>query len=159
MHFTERKISQTEEDSDADETTALNVTAPAAIPSITIKAIKNFEEIPEDSPLASERAAYEDDSDGSFEEKKVQFNNGKKQQPSGQSEAEDRKRRRSRHQYYRQRKYSHQDSQEEGGRERKISVQPEDSTLEVSFFVFISSKTESLINSTFTLKHVSIRTN
>lgn len=120
-----------------DETTALNVSAPAAIPSINVKAIKNYDDIPEDSPLVSERAALEDDSDGSYEEKKVQFSSGRKQQPSGQSDADERKRRRSRHQYYRQRKLSHQDSTEGESRERRISVQPEDSTLEVSLLTFL----------------------
>ena len=129
-----RKISQTEQDdSDADETTALNASAPAAVLSSTKG---KASEIPEDFPLVSERAAHEDDSDGSFEEKKVQFSNGKKLPVSIEEAREERKRRRSRHQYYRQRKYSHQDSQDgKDERERKISVQPEDSALEVSPFL------------------------
>ncbi|XP_036336298.1 band 3 anion transport protein-like [Rhagoletis pomonella] len=84
--------------------------------------------------------------DNSAEEKQVHF--GKKkavvspptlvydEQPA--DNIHERKRRRSRHQYYRQRKYSHQDSVEnkkvveENGEAgvRKVSVQPEDTTLE-----------------------------
>lgn len=95
--------------------------------------VKNYDDIPEDSPLVSERAQHEDDSDGSFEEKKVQFTSEKKNLSEQPPDPNERKRRRSRHQYYKQRKYSHQDSLENDGRERRISVQPEDSTLEVSW--------------------------
>lgn len=97
------------------------------------KAGKNYDDIPEDFPLVSERAQHEDDSDGSFEEKKVQFTSGNKN-ISEQPNPNERKRRRSRHQYYKQRKYSHQDSPDNDSRERRVSVQPEDFTLEVSCF-------------------------
>ncbi|XP_053956547.1 anion exchange protein 3 isoform X2 [Anastrepha ludens] len=107
---------------------------------------QNYDDIPEDYPLVSERAGHGDHSDNSAEEKQVHF--GKKkavvspptlvydEQPA--DNIHERKRRRSRHQYYRQRKFSHQDSVEnkkvveENGEAgvRKVSVQPEDSTLE-----------------------------
>lgn len=107
---------------------------------------QNYDDLPEDYPLVSERAGHGDHSDNSAEEKQVHF--GKKkavvspptlvydEQPA--DNIHERKRRRSRHQYYRQRKFSHQDSVEtkkvveENGEAgvRKVSVQPEDSTLE-----------------------------
>ncbi|EDW37547.1 GL16293 [Drosophila persimilis] len=112
---------------------------------------QNYDDIPEDFPLVSERAGHGDHSDNSAEEKHVQFGGaaGKKKivitppslsyddQPTDQSH--ERKRRKSRHQYYRQRKFSHQDSVEpkktieENGDAgaRRISVQPEDTALEV----------------------------
>ncbi|XP_067644614.1 band 3 anion transport protein isoform X2 [Eurosta solidaginis] len=106
----------------------------------------NYDDIPEDYPLVSERAGHGDHSDNSADEKQVHF--GKKkavvsppiliydEQPT--DNLHERKRRRSRHQYYRQRKFSHQDSGEnkkvveENGEAgvRKVSVQPEDTTLE-----------------------------
>ncbi|XP_022213729.2 anion exchange protein 3 isoform X5 [Drosophila obscura] len=111
---------------------------------------QNYDDIPEDFPLVSERAGHGDHSDNSAEEKHVQFGGaaGKKKivitppslsyddQPTDQSH--ERKRRKSRHQYYRQRKFSHQDSVEakktieENGDAgaRRISVQPEDTALE-----------------------------
>ncbi|XP_011183643.2 anion exchange protein 3 isoform X5 [Zeugodacus cucurbitae] len=107
---------------------------------------QNYDDLPEDYPLVSERAGHGDHSDNSAEEKQVHF--GKKkavvspptlvydEQPA--DNIHERKRRRSRHQYYRQRKFSHQDSVEpkkvveENGEAgvRKVSVQPEDTTLE-----------------------------
>ncbi|XP_052845767.1 anion exchange protein 3 isoform X2 [Drosophila gunungcola] len=108
---------------------------------------QNYDDIPEDFPLVSERAGHGDHSDNSVDEKHVQFGGKKKivvtppslsydEQPTDQSH--ERKRRRSRHQYYRQRKFSHQDSVdpknklEENGDAgaRRISVQPEDTALE-----------------------------
>ncbi|XP_017040442.2 anion exchange protein 3 isoform X1 [Drosophila ficusphila] len=108
---------------------------------------QNYDDIPEDFPLVSERAGHGDHSDNSLDEKHVQFGGKKKivvtppslsydEQPTDQSH--ERKRRRSRHQYYRQRKFSHQDSVEpkikleENGDAgaRRISVQPEDTALE-----------------------------
>ncbi|XP_070135793.1 band 3 anion transport protein isoform X3 [Drosophila bipectinata] len=108
---------------------------------------QNYDDIPEDCPLVSERAGHGDHSDNSADEKRVQFGDKKKlvvtppnlsydEQPTDQSH--ERKRRRSRHQYYRQRKFSHQDSVEpkktleENGDAgaRRISVQPEDTALE-----------------------------
>ncbi|XP_020816601.1 anion exchange protein 3 isoform X5 [Drosophila serrata] len=108
---------------------------------------QNYDDIPEDFPLVSERAGHGDHSDNSLDEKHVQFGGKKKivvtppslsydDQPTDQSH--ERKRRRSRHQYYRQRKFSHQDSVEpkktleENGDAgaRRISVQPEDTALE-----------------------------
>ncbi|KAH8380652.1 hypothetical protein KR009_011982 [Drosophila setifemur] len=108
---------------------------------------QNYDDIPEDCPLVSERAGHGDHSDNSADEKRVQFGDKKKivvtpptlgydEQPADQSH--ERKRRRSRHQYYRQRKFSHQDSVEpkktleENGDAgaRRISVQPEDTALE-----------------------------
>ncbi|XP_037810196.1 electrogenic sodium bicarbonate cotransporter 1 isoform X2 [Lucilia sericata] len=107
---------------------------------------QNYDDIPEDFPLVSERAGHGDHSDNSADEKHVQF--GKKkatvvtppslsydEQPN--DNIHERKRRKSRHQYYRQRKFSHQDSveakkvTEENGDagNRKISA-PEDATLE-----------------------------
>ncbi|XP_015043255.2 anion exchange protein 3 isoform X6 [Drosophila pseudoobscura] len=113
---------------------------------------QNYDDIPEDFPLVSERAGHGDHSDNSAEEKHVQFGGaaGKKKivitppslsyddQPTDQSH--ERKRRKSRHQYYRQRKFSHQDSVEpkktieENGDAgaRRISVQPEDTALETN---------------------------
>nr|XP_036219891.1 band 3 anion transport protein isoform X6 [Bactrocera oleae]XP_036219892.1 band 3 anion transport protein isoform X6 [Bactrocera oleae]XP_036219893.1 band 3 anion transport protein isoform X6 [Bactrocera oleae]XP_036219894.1 band 3 anion transport protein isoform X6 [Bactrocera oleae] len=108
--------------------------------------LQNYDDLPEDYPLVSERAGHGDHSDNSAEEKQVHF--GKKkavvtpptlvydEQPA--DNIHERKRRRSRHQYYRQRKFSHQDSVEtkkvveENGEAgvRKVSVQPEDTTLE-----------------------------
>ncbi|KAL9905639.1 band 3 anion transport protein isoform X4 [Glossina fuscipes] len=105
---------------------------------------QNYDDIPEDFPLVSERAGHGDHSDTSADEKHVQF--GKKKtsvaslsyddQPS--DNVHERKRRKSRHQYYRQRKFSHQDSvepkktTEENGDAgtHKVSA-PEDSALEV----------------------------
>ncbi|CAD7003682.1 unnamed protein product [Ceratitis capitata] len=107
---------------------------------------QNYDDLPEDYPLVSERAGHGDHSDNSADEKQVHF--GKKkavvspptlvydEQPA--DNIHERKRRRSRHQYYRQRKFSHQDSVEnkkvveENGEAgvRKVSVQPEDTTLE-----------------------------
>ncbi|XP_017842081.1 anion exchange protein 3 isoform X3 [Drosophila busckii] len=109
---------------------------------------QNYDDIPEDFPLVSERAGHGDHSDNSADEKHVQFGDNKKkivitppslsydEQPTDQSH--ERKRRKSRHQYYRQRKFSHQDSVEpkktieENGDAgaRRISVQPEDTALE-----------------------------
>ncbi|KAL7734703.1 hypothetical protein ACLKA6_010995 [Drosophila palustris] len=109
---------------------------------------QNYDDIPEDFPLVSERAGHGDHSDNSADEKHVQFGDAKKkivitppslsydEQPTDQSH--ERKRRKSRHQYYRQRKFSHQDSVEpkktieENGDAgaRRISVQPEDTALE-----------------------------
>ncbi|XP_043865957.1 band 3 anion transport protein isoform X8 [Drosophila mojavensis] len=109
---------------------------------------QNYDDIPEDFPLVSERAGHGDHSDNSGDEKHVQFGDAKKkivitppslsydEQPTDQSH--ERKRRKSRHQYYRQRKFSHQDSVEpkktieENGDAgaRRISVQPEDTALE-----------------------------
>ncbi|XP_030372868.1 band 3 anion transport protein isoform X5 [Scaptodrosophila lebanonensis] len=109
---------------------------------------QNYDDIPEDFPLVSERAGHGDHSDNSADEKHVQFGDAKKkvvvtppslsydEQPTDQSH--ERKRRKSRHQYYRQRKFSHQDSVEpkkvleENGDAgaRRISVQPEDASLE-----------------------------
>ncbi|XP_068149698.1 band 3 anion transport protein isoform X2 [Drosophila tropicalis] len=109
---------------------------------------QNYDDIPEDFPLVSERAGHGDHSDNSADEKHVQFGDAKKKivitpptlsyddQPTDQSH--ERKRRKSRHQYYRQRKFSHQDSVEpkktieENGDAgaRRISVQPEDTALE-----------------------------
>uniref|UniRef100_A0A1A9WG61 Anion exchange protein n=1 Tax=Glossina brevipalpis TaxID=37001 RepID=A0A1A9WG61_9MUSC len=104
---------------------------------------QNYDDIPEDFPLVSERAGHGDHSDTSADEKHVQF--GKKktsvvslshdEQPS--DNVHERKRRKSRHQYYRQRKFSHQDSvepkktTEENGDAgtHKVSA-PEDSALE-----------------------------
>uniref|UniRef100_A0A1B0B3N5 Band 3 cytoplasmic domain-containing protein n=1 Tax=Glossina palpalis gambiensis TaxID=67801 RepID=A0A1B0B3N5_9MUSC len=104
---------------------------------------QNYDDIPEDFPLVSERAGHGDHSDTSADEKHVQF--GKKKtsvaslsyddQPS--DNVHERKRRKSRHQYYRQRKFSHQDSvepkktTEENGDAgtHKVSA-PEDSALE-----------------------------
>ncbi|XP_065720206.2 band 3 anion transport protein isoform X5 [Drosophila suzukii] len=110
---------------------------------------QNYDDIPEDFPLVSERAGHGDHSDNSVDEKHVQFGGKKKivvtppslsydEQPTDQSH--ERKRRRSRHQYYRQRKFSHQDSVEpkikleENGDAgaRRISVQPEDTALETN---------------------------
>ncbi|XP_033158107.1 anion exchange protein 3 isoform X1 [Drosophila mauritiana] len=108
---------------------------------------QNYDDIPEDFPLVSERAGHGDHSDNSVDEKHVQFGGKKKivvtppslsydEQPTDQSH--ERKRRRSRHQYYRQRKFSHQDSVEPKNKleengdagARRISVQPEDTALE-----------------------------
>ncbi|XP_044251716.1 band 3 anion transport protein isoform X1 [Drosophila takahashii] len=108
---------------------------------------QNYDDIPEDFPLVSERAGHGDHSDNSVDEKHVQFGGKKKivvtppslsydEQPTDQSH--ERKRRRSRHQYYRQRKFSHQDSVEAKNKleengdagARRISVQPEDTALE-----------------------------
>ncbi|XP_073840972.1 anion exchange protein Ae2 isoform X1 [Musca autumnalis] len=107
---------------------------------------QNYDDIPEDYPLVSERAGHGDHSDNSADEKHVQF--GKKkasvvtppslsydEQPN--DNIHERKRRKSRIQYYRQRKFSHQDSveakkvTEENGDagNRKISA-PEDAALE-----------------------------
>ncbi|XP_059218992.1 anion exchange protein 3 isoform X3 [Stomoxys calcitrans] len=107
---------------------------------------QNYDDIPEDFPLVSERAGHGDHSDNSADEKHVQF--GKKkasvvtppnlsydEQPN--DNLHERKRRKSRIQYYRQRKFSHQDSveakkvSEENGDagNRKISA-PEDAALE-----------------------------
>ncbi|XP_065359044.1 anion exchange protein 3 isoform X2 [Calliphora vicina] len=107
---------------------------------------QNYDDIPEDFPLVSERAGHGDHSDNSADEKHVQF--GKKkatvvtppslsydEQPN--DNIHERKRRKSRHQYYRQRKFSHQDSveakkvTEENGDagNHKISA-PEDASLE-----------------------------
>ncbi|KRF84379.1 anion exchange protein 3 isoform X4 [Drosophila novamexicana] len=111
---------------------------------------QNYDDIPEDFPLVSERAGHGDHSDNSADEKHVQFGDAKKkivitppslsydEQPTDQSH--ERKRRKSRHQYYRQRKFSHQDSVEpkktleENGDAgaRRISVQPEDTALETN---------------------------
>ncbi|XP_030372867.1 band 3 anion transport protein isoform X4 [Scaptodrosophila lebanonensis] len=111
---------------------------------------QNYDDIPEDFPLVSERAGHGDHSDNSADEKHVQFGDAKKkvvvtppslsydEQPTDQSH--ERKRRKSRHQYYRQRKFSHQDSVEpkkvleENGDAgaRRISVQPEDASLETN---------------------------
>ncbi|KRG05964.1 uncharacterized protein Dmoj_GI13032, isoform E [Drosophila mojavensis] len=111
---------------------------------------QNYDDIPEDFPLVSERAGHGDHSDNSGDEKHVQFGDAKKkivitppslsydEQPTDQSH--ERKRRKSRHQYYRQRKFSHQDSVEpkktieENGDAgaRRISVQPEDTALETN---------------------------
>ncbi|XP_030081444.1 anion exchange protein 3 isoform X6 [Drosophila hydei] len=111
---------------------------------------QNYDDIPEDFPLVSERAGHGDHSDNSADEKHVQFGDAKKkvvitppslsydEQPTDQSH--ERKRRKSRHQYYRQRKFSHQDSVEpkktieENGDAgaRRISVQPEDTALEAN---------------------------
>ncbi|XP_055914988.1 anion exchange protein 2 isoform X5 [Eupeodes corollae] len=115
-------------------------------PSCTIT-IQNYDDIPEDCPLVSQRAEHGHNSD-SGDEKHVQF--AKKRvvvsPPSLEEKPNDnlheRKRRKSRHQYYRQRKHSHQDtsdsakSPQENGAEprdinaRKVSVQPEDNELE-----------------------------
>ncbi|XP_043647378.1 anion exchange protein 3 isoform X3 [Drosophila teissieri] len=108
---------------------------------------QNYDDIPEDFPLVSERAGHGDHSDNSVDEKHVQFGGKKKivitppslsydEQPTDQSH--ERKRRRSRHQYYRHRKFSHQDSVESKNKleengdagARRISVQPEDTALE-----------------------------
>ncbi|KQS43736.1 anion exchange protein 3 isoform X6 [Drosophila erecta] len=106
---------------------------------------QNYDDIPEDFPLVSERAGHGDHSDNSVDEKHVQFGGKKKnvvtslsydEQPTDQSH--ERKRRRSRHQYYRHRKFSHQDSVEPKNKleengdagARRISVQPEDTALE-----------------------------
>ncbi|XP_055842189.1 anion exchange protein 3 isoform X3 [Episyrphus balteatus] len=109
--------------------------------------IQNYDDIPEDCPLVSQRAEHGHNSD-SGDEKHVQF--AKKRvvvsPPSLEEKPNDnlheRKRRKSRHQYYRQRKHSHQDtsdsakSPQENGAEprdinaRKVSVQPEDIDLE-----------------------------
>ncbi|XP_058985729.1 anion exchange protein 3-like isoform X3 [Musca domestica] len=107
---------------------------------------QNYDDIPEDYPLVSERAGHGDHSDNSTDEKRVQF--GKKkasvvtppslsydEQPN--DNIHERKRRKSRIQYYRQRKFSHQDSveakkvTEENGDagNHKISA-PEDASLE-----------------------------
>ncbi|XP_032573711.1 anion exchange protein 3 isoform X2 [Drosophila sechellia] len=110
---------------------------------------QNYDDIPEDFPLVSERAGHGDHSDNSVDEKHVQFGGKKKivvtppslsydEQPTDQSH--ERKRRRSRHQYYRQRKFSHQDSVEPKNKveengdagARRISVQPEDTALETN---------------------------
>ncbi|XP_037938410.1 anion exchange protein 3-like isoform X1 [Teleopsis dalmanni] len=107
---------------------------------------QNYDDIPEDCPLVSERAGHGDHSDNSADEKHVQFGQkkavvtppslGYDDQPN--DNIHERKRRKSRHQYYRQRKFSHQESvdskkpTEENGDAgvRKVSVQPEDTTLE-----------------------------
>ncbi|XP_039229898.1 anion exchange protein 2 isoform X1 [Drosophila yakuba] len=110
---------------------------------------QNYDDIPEDFPLVSERAGHGDHSDNSVDEKHVQFGGKKKivvtppslsydEQPTDQSH--ERKRRRSRHQYYRHRKFSHQDSVESKNKleengdagARRISVQPEDTALETN---------------------------
>ncbi|KQS43739.1 anion exchange protein 3 isoform X5 [Drosophila erecta] len=108
---------------------------------------QNYDDIPEDFPLVSERAGHGDHSDNSVDEKHVQFGGKKKnvvtslsydEQPTDQSH--ERKRRRSRHQYYRHRKFSHQDSVEPKNKleengdagARRISVQPEDTALETN---------------------------
>ncbi|XP_075163574.1 anion exchange protein Ae2 isoform X2 [Haematobia irritans] len=107
---------------------------------------QNYDDIPEDFPLVSERAGHGDHSDNSADEKHVQFGRKKASivTPPNLSYDEqpidnlhERKRRKSRIQYYRQRKFSHQDSveakkvTEENGDagNRKISA-PEDATLE-----------------------------
>ncbi|XP_055379278.1 anion exchange protein 2 isoform X2 [Condylostylus longicornis] len=112
-----------------------------------------IEESQEHSPLISRRAEFSagDHSDSSFDDRRVQFNNrktsnisfGATQLPAAGEENdrfEERKRRKSRHQYYRTRKLSHQEGTQRKISEsepihsdhtiRKVSVQPEDFTLE-----------------------------